>query len=241
MTLMDRIIEIEKGEIGYTEQSSGWTKYGQWYADNIAHNQAFACADWCVMFQTWSFAMAGAIGESWPATSPQGSAVSYLSRWLTDKGYRTGADDMPKAGDVVLYSWSGDETDLDHVGLCCAVEGTTADNAVMTVIEGNYANAVKMRKINYRNKDVAQTFRLPASEEEYFPELSFLLVRGSRGYAVEILQAGLIFRGYLIEGGVDGYFGVKTEEALKRYQEDIEIEVDGKAGTETFSHLMGVL
>ncbi len=68
-----------------------------------------------------------------------------------------------------------------------------------------------------------------------------MLQKGSTGNAVELLQAGLIYRGYTIEGGIDGYFGSKTEAALKRYQEDIEIEVDGKAGTETFSHLMGVL
>jgi len=241
MTLIDRVIEIEQHELGYHEADNGWTKFGQWYADNIAHSQAFACADWCVMFQTWSMALAGVSGDSWPYTSPQGSACSYLARWMEEHGYRTGANDLPRRGDVVMYSWSGSDEDLCHVGLVEAVEGTDPDNALMYVIEGNYSDAVRERAIYYRDNRVRMTFRLPASEQEYFPELSFLLSRGSRGYAVEILQAGLIYRGYTIEGGVDGYFGEKTEDALKRYQEDIEIEVDGKAGTETFSHLMGVL
>ena len=56
---------------------------------------------------------------------------------------------------------------------------------------------------------------------------------------VELLQAALIYRGYDIYGGVDGVFGSHTENALKRYQDDVGIEVDGKAGTETFGHLMG--
>lgn len=241
MTLIDKVIEIENRELGYTELDTGWTKFGQWYADNIAHDPVFAYADWCVMFQTWSMAMAGVDGNSWPFTSPQGSSVKYLTPWLEEHGYRTGADDMPKRGDIVLYSWSKDDEDLDHVGIVEAVEGTDSDNALMHVIEGNYNNKVSKRCISYRHPWVRKTFRLPAADQEYFPQLSFMLQKGSIGNAVELLQAGLIYRGYTIEGGVDGYFGEKTEAALKRYQEDIEIEVDGKAGTETFSHLMGVL
>lgn len=241
MKVIDRVIEIEQKEIGYTESSDGWTKFGQWYADNIAHSQAFARADWCVMFQTWAMAMAGVDGNSWPYTSPQGSSVKYLTPWLEERGYRTGADDMPKRGDIVLYSWSNDDNKLDHVGIVEAVDGDNPDDALLHVIEGNYSNKVSTRCISYRNPYVRKTFRLPAAEQDYFPELSFMLQRGSSGQAVELLQAALIYRGYTITGGVDGYFGEYTEKALKAYQEDIEIEVDGKAGTETFSHLMGEL
>ena len=241
MKVIDKVIEIEQKELGYTEQSDGWTKFGQWYADNIAHSQAFARADWCVMFQTWSMAMAGVDANSWPYTSPQGSACSYLDKWLSDHGYRTGADDMPRKGDIVLYSWFGDPDELDHVGLIYKVEGKDPDNALLYVREGNYGNKVADRQIYYRDWRVVKTFRLPAAEQEYFPELSFMLSRGSSGPAVEILQAALIYRGYNIFGGVDGYFGENTEKMLIQYQTDIEIEADGKAGTETFSHLMGVL
>lgn len=135
MKVIDRVIEIEQKELGYTESSDGWTKFGQWYADNIAHSQAFARADWCVMFQTWSMAMAGVDGNSWPYTSPQGSACSYLDKWLTDRGYRTGADDMPRKGDIVLYSWFGDPDEPDHVGLVYKVEGKDPDNALLYVRE----------------------------------------------------------------------------------------------------------
>ena len=238
MTIIEKVIEIELSEVGYKEHSDGWTKYGQWYADNIAHSQAFARADWCVMFQTWSMAIVGVSGESWPFVSPYGSACSYLAKWLEERGYRTGPDEMPLPGDPVLYSWTGNEDDPDHVGLIISVRGSSPDDAVLRVVEGNKGDAVGFREIAYRDPAVIKTFRLPDANREYFPDLSFMLAKGSYGNAVELLQAGLICRGYNIVGGVDGYFGPETEAALKRYQTDAEIIVDGKAGTETFSTMM---
>ena len=38
--------------------------------------------------------------------------------------------------------------------------------------------------------------------------------------------------------GVDGDFGKYTRDALKNYQKDAGIEVDGKAGTETFQSFL---
>lgn len=236
-TLADYVINIELREIGYRETESGWTKYGQWYADNIAHQQSFAYGDWCVMFQTWCMVQAGV--PDWPRTSPAGSEVTTLMHWLDERGYRTPADDMPQPGDIVLYSWHENPDDVDHVGLVYKVGGTDPDLAMLDVVEGNYNNAVMTRRISYRDGRVARTYRLPCLSETIFPPLSFMLRRGSEGEAVELLQAGLIYHGYDIYGGVDGYFGSSTEDALKRYQRDVEIEVDGKAGTETFSRLMG--
>lgn len=239
MKIKEQIIETEMHELGYTEQSDGWTKYGQWFADNIAHNQAFARADWCAMFQTWSMYISNVPGSCWPYVSPQGSEVNYMANWLEEKGFRTGADDMPEPGDILFYSWEGDESDLDHVGLITKVQGSTPDKALLQVCEGNYNNMVAWRWIYYRDARVAKTFRLPCADDDVFPSLSFMLKRGDEGYAVEILQAGLIYRGYDILGGVDGIFGQYTEDALKAYQENNELIVDGKAGTETFSRLMG--
>lgn len=238
MTLIEKVLDIERKELGYTEQTSGWTKYGDWYEKNIAHVPGFSCSAWCAMFQTWSMAQAGVPEDQWPYVSPYGSEVNYLAAWLTERGFRTGADDMPRPGDLVFYSWSGSDDDLDHVGMVSSVTGRTPDNALLYVIEGNKSDKVDMRTIRYRDNTVRMTFRLPAAEETVFPALSFMLRKGDSGYSVEILQAGLISRGYDIYGGVDGYFGAKTEEALKKYQSDIDIEVDGKAGTVTFSHLL---
>lgn len=238
------VIALEKSQLGYKEESGGWTKYGQWYADNVAHHQSFASADWCAMFQTWAMRHSGVSADLWPDTSPQGSEVNYLTKWLTDNGYRYGADIKPEPGDIVMYSWDGNPNDMDHVGLCVAVSGNSADDAVMDVVEGNYNDQVAIRKISYRDRRVAATFRLPWPDVEPepkpvdFPALSFLLKKGSRGNAVEILQAGLISKGYDIVGGVDGYFGEYTRDALIAYQQAHKLIADGTAGTETFGSLI---
>ena len=58
----------------------------------------------------------------------------------------------PAAGDIIFYDWqdsgSGDNKGgSDHVGIVEKVSGGT-----ITVIEGNYSNAVKRRKLNVNGK-----------------------------------------------------------------------------------------
>lgn len=64
--------------------------------------------------------------------------------------------------------------------------------------------------------------------------------RGSRGGQVEALQALLIARGYPCgETGIDGSFGGQTESAVKAYQADHGLTVDGFAGPQTMHSLLG--
>ena len=66
-----------------------------------------------------------------------------------------------------------------------------------------------------------------------------VLKKGSRGDSVMALQA--LLEGYGYEcGGVDGSFGSGTLVALKEYQQDCEMAVDGSCGAETWSRLLGV-
>ena len=51
----------------------------------------------------------------------------------------------------------------------------------------------------------------------------------------------LIQLGYLPAGEDDGKFGRKTENAVRKFQKDQGIEVDGIAGTQTFVRLNEVL
>ena len=52
-----------------------------------------------------------------------------------------------------------------------------------------------------------------------------MLRRGSRGEDVEALQRKLLAKG-INPGPVDGIFGPKTEDAIKRFQERFHLEVD---------------
>ncbi len=63
-----------------------------------------------------------------------------------------------------------------------------------------------------------------------------MLRNGSSGDAVEALQKKLIGQGGN-PGPVDGVFGPKTEEAVRRFQERSGLAADGIAGPNTFRAL----
>lgn len=62
------------------------------------------------------------------------------------------------------------------------------------------------------------------------------LQNGSRGEAVAELQRKLTANGFNT-GSADGVFGPNTEAAVRRYQEQHGLQVDGIAGPETFASL----
>jgi len=63
-----------------------------------------------------------------------------------------------------------------------------------------------------------------------------LLGRGSKGPEVTQLQKKLVQLGYVV-GTVDGKFGSKTEAAIRRFQKERGLRVDGLAGTQTIKEL----
>jgi peptidoglycan hydrolase-like protein with peptidoglycan-binding domain len=62
------------------------------------------------------------------------------------------------------------------------------------------------------------------------------LKEGSHGVAVRGLQRRLLAQGYDL-GEIDGRFGPKTEAAVKRFQGDFGLEVDGIVGPKTWDRL----
>lgn len=58
--------------------------------------------------------------------------------------------------------------------------------------------------------------------------------RNDTGEAVKMAQKILIFTGYLTLGTADGIFGVKTEKAVKSYQLNRDLVVDGIVGSKTW-------
>ena len=67
------------------------------------------------------------------------------------------------------------------------------------------------------------------------PSVMPVIKKGSKGDWVVIAQGRLVVAGYKIE--VDGVFGPKTEKAVKKYQADHHLTVDGIIGKNTWSAL----
>lgn len=152
---------------------------------------------------------------------------------------------VPSPGELIFYNWDGpatgdDASGADHVGI---VE--TVQNGIITVIEGNYQNAIKRRQIpvNYRyirGFGVPKYDTAPKEKGEYRMQLNYLRP-GCRGEDVRALQILLMGRGYSCgNSGADGVFGNDTNSALCKYQRAKGLEVDGVAGEQTMSSLLGV-
>ena len=63
-----------------------------------------------------------------------------------------------------------------------------------------------------------------------------IIKMGSRGADVFYLQQRLTAKGYGV-GAIDGIFGIKTLEAVKAYQAENGLKVDGIVGPETWKAL----
>ena len=140
-TQADTIISIALAEVGYLEKASNanldnktanagynnWTKYGVWYANNVAHDSTYSNAYWCDMFKTWCANKAGVTSDQIPYTAYCPTGVN----WFKNKGlWHASGSYTPKKGDVIYYK---DSTGIaGHVGLVYQVSG----GRVYTV-EGN--------------------------------------------------------------------------------------------------------
>lgn len=68
-----------------------------------------------------------------------------------------------------------------------------------------------------------------------------VLKKGAKGNEVKALQALLIGYGYSCgDKGVDGSFGASTDTALRKYQKDNKLTVDGSCGPKTWKKLLGL-
>ncbi|MFF8378136.1 peptidoglycan-binding protein [Streptomyces sp. NPDC015661] len=65
-----------------------------------------------------------------------------------------------------------------------------------------------------------------------------LLRKGDTGSSVSRLQSDLIIHGYPV-GQVDGIFGKKTDAAVRQFQSDHDLVVDGIVGPATWGVLEG--
>ena len=165
-------------------------------------------------------------------------AYKALGRWEEADSY------IPRPGDLVMYDWddtgSGDTTGQpEHVGMVEAVSGNS-----ITVIEGNYQNAVKRRSLSVNGRYI-RGYCLPdyasrATEEENEKGLP-QLARGARNDTVKAMQILLAGYGFACGSwGADGEFGADTEQVLKAFQTARGLEADGVCGRLTWGALLGV-
>lgn len=174
---------------------------------------------------------------------PVECSCSKLIELAKKMGIWVEADDyVPKPGDFMHYDWQdngkGDNTgNPDHIGIVEKVAGQT-----ITVIEGNYSNAVKRRKIAVNGKYI-RGYIVPKYDAE--------AVISVKEWQLAAIADGFRFPKY----GADGEWGdecasVARKAIVKRrlvyryknltrlVQKAVGVAVDGKCGKDTHNAII---
>lgn len=255
---MLKVLQIAQSEVGYHEQGDNFTKFAE-ELDRIHYfNTPKQNLAWCATFVCWCFVKA--YGEDaarrilyQPEKDNCAAACSYAAAYFQRHG-KFGLS--PRIGAQIFFGQNAG----DHTGIVYAY-----DAARVYTIEGNSDDQVARRSYDLTNPWIAgygypdyeslpnggeESGDPPEEPEEDAPaepdkdrfDLRLRILRmGDEGEDVRSLQTLLAMRGFRCGWcGADGEFGTATEKAVKKFQVAYYLTVDGEAGQETWSALLGV-
>lgn len=256
---MLKVLQIAQSEVGYHEQGDNFTKFAE-ELDRIRYfNTPKQNLAWCATFVCWCFVKAyGAEAARRVLFQPErdncAAACSYAANYFKQRG-RFGLS--PKIGAQIFFGQNAG----DHTGLVYSY-----DAARVYTIEGNSDDQVARRSYDLTNPWIAgygypdyeslpnggeADGEQPEEPEEDTPVVepdknSFdlrlrILRNGDEGEDVRSLQTLLAMRGFRCGlYGADGEFGTATEKAVRKFQTAYYLAVDGEAGHDTWSALLGL-
>ena len=240
------LMDTARGEIGYTEERSGVTKYGTW--------AGYPTAEWCAEFLCWCVSRVDKqqgtrlltcvypnysgtnVGRDWFLSqgryiSRVGLAPGYGTQWWKDTGEAIEKNSyVPQPGDWMFLtdSASGDTCHVAMVEYCARDEN---GKIRVHVIEGNNVT-----------KPAPQSVERNAYAIDYWKILGYGTVRdladtalkfGHSGPKVVALQEELVAAGLLEARYTTGRYGAITTEAVKAVQRQAGITENGIANLET--------
>lgn len=244
---IDELIKTAAGEIGTKEYpyGSNKVKYNTEYYGRAVSGSAYP---WCCAFIWWVFRKCGLstlfFGGDKTAYCP--AVESYYrsyGRWYT-KG---------KRGDLALFDFNG-EGKAGHIGI---VESVNADGTYVC-IEGNTSQSSNdnggcvMRRIRrpsqirgfarpkYDTKNIVENTTVTNSKEDLTVNVTLkVLKKYAKGKQVKTLQTLLIAAGHSCGTyGVDGDYGDSTLRAVRAFQKENKLVVDGIVGQKTWEKLL---
>lgn len=264
----EKVIALAISHVGYLEKASnsqlddfganvGSKNYTKFARDLDAvpklfngKKQGFA---WCGVFVVWLFAKAfGVEAAKKLLCLPDNSLAAgcgYAARYYQAKGqfYKSN----PKPGDQIFFLDS--VGDVGHTGLVYKVDNRyvytiEGNTSPQTGVVGNGGGVYKKqyalsdnRIYGYGRPDYDGVFyEVTEDTKDAFSLQMRVLKKGCSGDAVCALQMLLIGNGCSCgKWGADGNFGIATETAVKQYQQVHKLQIDGKAGPETWGCLLG--
>lgn len=201
---------------------------------------------WCAMTVSRALCMAGFTNDGDDvvvpgvrSTTAKGWAyVPYLLNDFRDAGR---ADNEPHPGDIVIFDWDSDGL-ADHVGM---VERVEADGTVWT-FEGNRGDVLDHVHRDpgvilaychppYDGGPPPRPVTMPDHQGGGVPAFPGYCSFGSTGGSARQVQQRFADCGWDVE--VDGVFGRQTDGAVRKFQGEHDLEVDGVVGPITWSTL----
>ena len=246
-TTANDVLVLAKAQIGVKEDPAGSNrvKYNTAYYGKAVSGSAYP---WCCVFIWWLFQQTNAAELFYGGKKT--ASCTRLMEYSKKNGLFVSKDFKP--GDLIFYSWKGYRSVADHIGICT---GTTSTSVIC--IEGNTSitnndngGNVMQRTRNlsvvigaYRPKYyVGAKIEKPAANStatklETVDVSVPVLKQGMKGDYVKPLQILLNGRGYDC-GKVDGSFGPATLAAVKLFQGDKGLTIDGSVGPKTWEKLL---
>lgn len=144
----------------------------------------------------------------------------------------------PLVGDQIFFSYRPNE--YSHTGLVESVSGNT-----IVTIEGNTSDMVARRSYNINDSSIVgygtpiwellENFSYNTDIKKSYKYKERELFDGCVGEDVKILQENLLKLGYkLPKYGADGEFGIETASAVKNFQKDNNLEINGKVNNNVY-------
>ena len=235
------LLEIAGNEVGYTEGSHGYSKYGEYWGDPQAQ--------WCAEYLCWSVDQVDKahgtqlLKVKYPLYSGQNTGMRWFikeGRWvsrngnLEDWGYQwfkgedhfiTAGEYVPQPGDWVFFSWTSDNN-TSHVAMVESAARNEDGSVTITCLEGN--NPSKVARVKYSTSD-----KKILGYGTVHDVADWTMRFGNTGAKVTELQEKLVYLGWLDAASITGHYGVNTQDAITRFQTAYNLKVLGIANIET--------
>ena len=256
---IDKVIKVAESQVGYLEKKSnkdldsktgnaGSNNYTKYNRDLKAWTGVgYIAAQWCQAFVDWCFIEAFGVDGAkkllyvFTNYTPTGSnAFKNHGRYIK-RGHG-----QPERGDIV-YFYSSSKGRIGHVGIVYKVTGKT-----VYTIEGNTSGANSLVTngggVKKKSYSLSSTYIDGYGRVDYAAlsggstPVVQILKNGMEGKAVKELQDKLIRAGYSCgKWGADGDFGDATEMAVRRFQTQQGLVVNGEVNPDTMNALNKVL
>lgn len=164
MNDIQRVLELAKAQVGIgeTPPNSSNNKFNREYYGGPVNDPKL---DWCVVFVWWVFRNTG-LSNLFYGGGKTASCTTFTNYHQTQEV----PFDEARAGDIVLFDWSGKQTVTNHIGIILEREGDT-----LHTVEGNTNDhggggvvALKTREHQWVSHIIRPMYEVAKTEENAY-------------------------------------------------------------------------